>query len=76
MFGGEQQLSKEEIKAGEIEAQQTVQFAVVGGILLYLCTPPPHPFASREHSTRILQHANHLVVFTAPFAIDFAKKFL
>ncbi|KAL3713380.1 hypothetical protein TMatcc_002083 [Talaromyces marneffei ATCC 18224] len=36
MFGGEQQLSKEEIKAGEIEAQQTIQFAVVGGILLYL----------------------------------------
>ncbi|OKL55785.1 hypothetical protein UA08_08873 [Talaromyces atroroseus] len=68
MFGGEQQLSKEEIKqhhsfmasngilkltlgyqqAGEVEAQQTVQFAVVGGILLYL----------------------------SPFAIDFAKKFL
>ncbi|EED14827.1 conserved hypothetical protein [Talaromyces stipitatus ATCC 10500] len=35
-FLTEQQLSKEEIKAGEIEAQQTVQFAIVGGILLYL----------------------------------------
>ncbi|KAH8704036.1 mitochondrial outer membrane translocase complex, subunit Tom5 [Talaromyces proteolyticus] len=37
MFGGgEQRLSKEEIEAGEIEAQQTVRFAVATGILLYL----------------------------------------
>jgi len=35
MFGGEQHMSKEEIKAGEIEAAQNVQFAVVSGVLLY-----------------------------------------
>ncbi|OKO93425.1 hypothetical protein PENSUB_12488 [Penicillium subrubescens] len=33
---GQEQLSKEEIRAGEIEASQTVQMAVFGGILLYL----------------------------------------
>ncbi|KAJ5450110.1 uncharacterized protein N7458_006559 [Penicillium daleae] len=33
---GQEQLSEEEIRAGEIEASQTVQMAVVGGILLYL----------------------------------------
>ncbi|OJJ49849.1 hypothetical protein ASPZODRAFT_12961 [Penicilliopsis zonata CBS 506.65] len=33
---GAEQLSKEEIKAGEAEARQTIQSAIVGGILLYL----------------------------------------
>ncbi|KAL2006025.1 hypothetical protein VTN00DRAFT_9679 [Thermoascus crustaceus] len=33
---GQEVLSKEEIRAGEIEARQTIQSAVVGGILLYL----------------------------------------
>ncbi|KAJ5578140.1 uncharacterized protein N7459_007104 [Penicillium hispanicum] len=37
MFGpGQEQLSKEDIKAGEVEASQTVQMVIVGGILLYL----------------------------------------
>jgi len=36
MFPGQTPPSKEEIKAGEIEARQTVQMAVVGSILLYL----------------------------------------
>ncbi|KAJ5682323.1 hypothetical protein N7462_005488 [Penicillium macrosclerotiorum] len=34
---GQEQLSKEEIKAGEVEACQTVQMVVVSGVLLYLC---------------------------------------
>ncbi|CAI7568009.1 unnamed protein product [Penicillium crustosum] len=44
---GQEQISKEEIKvsitpgplpqAGEIEASQTVQMALAGGFLLYLC---------------------------------------
>ncbi|KAJ5633795.1 hypothetical protein N7528_001637 [Penicillium herquei] len=33
---GQEQLSKEDLKAGEVEACQTVRMAVVGGILLYL----------------------------------------
>ncbi|OQE24332.1 hypothetical protein PENSTE_c007G02260 [Penicillium steckii] len=33
---GQEQLSKEEIKAGEIEACQTVKMTVLGGIALYL----------------------------------------
>ncbi|RWQ93622.1 mitochondrial outer membrane translocase complex, subunit Tom5 [Paecilomyces variotii] len=36
MPGQEPQLSKEEIRAGEFEAQQTVNSAIVAGILLYL----------------------------------------
>jgi len=36
MFSGQAPPSKEEIKAGEIEASQAVQMAVVGSILLYL----------------------------------------
>ncbi|KAJ5291359.1 hypothetical protein N7478_000610 [Penicillium angulare] len=34
--GQEPQLSKEDLKAGEVEACQTVQMAIAGGILLYL----------------------------------------
>ncbi|KAJ5391592.1 hypothetical protein N7509_007082 [Penicillium cosmopolitanum] len=33
---GQEQLSKEEIKAGEVEACQTVKMTVLGGIALYL----------------------------------------
>ncbi|KAJ5687294.1 hypothetical protein N7536_009913 [Penicillium majusculum] len=33
---GQEQISKEEIKDGEIEASQTVQMALAGGFLLYL----------------------------------------
>ncbi|EFW21185.1 hypothetical protein D8B26_007400 [Coccidioides posadasii str. Silveira] len=33
---GQEQLSKEEIKAGEVEARQTVNMVVAGSILLYL----------------------------------------
>jgi hypothetical protein len=33
---GHEQLSKEEIRAGEIEAQQTIRAVVLSGILLYL----------------------------------------
>jgi hypothetical protein len=33
---GQEQLSREEIKAGEAQANQTVNMAIAGGILLYL----------------------------------------
>ncbi|KAJ0425950.1 mitochondrial outer membrane translocase complex, subunit Tom5 [Aspergillus insuetus] len=33
---GQEQLSKEEIQAGEAQANQTIRMAVTGGILLYL----------------------------------------
>ncbi|KAJ5382360.1 hypothetical protein N7517_000271 [Penicillium concentricum] len=33
---GQEQISKEEIKAGEVEASQTVHMAIAGGFLLYL----------------------------------------
>lgn len=33
---GNEQLSKEEIKAGEVEAQQTIHMAIASSILLYL----------------------------------------
>ncbi|KAL2835685.1 mitochondrial outer membrane translocase complex, subunit Tom5 [Aspergillus pseudoustus] len=33
---GQEQISKEEIKAGEAQANQTIRMAVTGGILLYL----------------------------------------
>ncbi|KAJ6091211.1 hypothetical protein N7467_003180 [Penicillium canescens] len=33
---GQEQISKEEIKAGEIEASQTIQMVLAGGFLLYL----------------------------------------
>jgi len=33
---GHEQLSKEEIRAGEIEAQQAIRTVVLSGILLYL----------------------------------------
>ncbi|OJI90955.1 hypothetical protein BO85DRAFT_517390 [Aspergillus piperis CBS 112811] len=33
---GQEQLSKEEIRAGEVQANQTIRMAVSGGILLYL----------------------------------------
>jgi len=33
---GQEQLSKEEIRAAEIEAQQTVKMVILGGFLLYL----------------------------------------
>ncbi|THC96331.1 hypothetical protein EYZ11_004190 [Aspergillus tanneri] len=33
---GQEQLSKEEIKAGEIQAAQTINMAITGGVLLYL----------------------------------------
>ncbi|PGH11297.1 hypothetical protein AJ80_07197 [Polytolypa hystricis UAMH7299] len=36
MPGQEQQLSKEEIKAGELEAQQTIKMVVASSVLLYL----------------------------------------
>ncbi|KAL3481909.1 hypothetical protein BJX99DRAFT_217785 [Aspergillus californicus] len=38
MFAPGQEPSKEEIKAGEAQANQTVRMAVTGGVLLYLCT--------------------------------------
>ncbi|KAE8411032.1 hypothetical protein BDV36DRAFT_276010 [Aspergillus pseudocaelatus] len=34
---GQETLSKEQIRAGEEEAQQTIRSAITGGILLYLC---------------------------------------
>ncbi|KAE8391839.1 mitochondrial import receptor subunit OR translocase-domain-containing protein [Aspergillus alliaceus] len=34
---GQEQLSKEQIRAGEQEAKQTIHAAITGGILLYLC---------------------------------------
>ncbi|KKK22083.1 hypothetical protein P175DRAFT_0529799 [Aspergillus ochraceoroseus IBT 24754] len=33
---GQEQLSREEIKAGEAQANQTIQMAITSGILLYL----------------------------------------
>ncbi|KAI9372711.1 mitochondrial outer membrane translocase complex, subunit Tom5 [Aspergillus egyptiacus] len=33
---GQQQISKEEIKAGEDQASQTIRMAITSGILLYL----------------------------------------
>ncbi|KAB8076872.1 mitochondrial outer membrane translocase complex, subunit Tom5 [Aspergillus leporis] len=33
---GQEQLSKEEIRAGEEQAKQTINAAITGGILLYL----------------------------------------
>ncbi|KAB8204847.1 hypothetical protein ABOM_005000 [Aspergillus bombycis] len=33
---GQETLSKEQIRAGEEEAQQTIRSAITGGILLYL----------------------------------------
>ncbi|PYH88947.1 hypothetical protein BO71DRAFT_488343 [Aspergillus ellipticus CBS 707.79] len=33
---GQEQLSKEQIRAGEIEASQTVRMSIFGGVLLYL----------------------------------------
>ncbi|KAE8154385.1 mitochondrial outer membrane translocase complex, subunit Tom5 [Aspergillus avenaceus] len=33
---GQEMLSKEEIRAGEEQARQTIQTAITGGILLYL----------------------------------------
>ncbi|OOG00862.1 hypothetical protein ASPCADRAFT_620 [Aspergillus carbonarius ITEM 5010] len=33
---GQEQLSKEEIKAGEAQASQTIRMAISGGVLLYL----------------------------------------
>ncbi|PWY77413.1 hypothetical protein BO70DRAFT_430352 [Aspergillus heteromorphus CBS 117.55] len=33
---GQEQLSQEQIRAGEIEASQTIRMAISGGILLYL----------------------------------------
>ncbi|KAB8231446.1 uncharacterized protein BDW43DRAFT_312970 [Aspergillus alliaceus] len=33
---GQEQLSKEQIRAGEQEAKQTIHAAITGGILLYL----------------------------------------
>ncbi|KAL1994428.1 hypothetical protein VTN49DRAFT_3097 [Thermomyces lanuginosus] len=36
MFAGPEPASKEEIRAGEIEARQTIQSIIVSGVLLYL----------------------------------------
>ncbi|KAL4873712.1 hypothetical protein BDV12DRAFT_192156 [Aspergillus spectabilis] len=33
---GQEQISNEDIKAGEAQANQTVRLAVTGGVLLYL----------------------------------------
>ncbi|KAL4875338.1 mitochondrial outer membrane translocase complex, subunit Tom5 [Aspergillus karnatakaensis] len=33
---GQEQISKEDIKAGEAQANQTVRMAITGGVLLYL----------------------------------------
>ncbi|PYH46329.1 uncharacterized protein BP01DRAFT_381956 [Aspergillus saccharolyticus JOP 1030-1] len=33
---GQEQLSREDIKAGEAQANQTVRMAIAGGVLLYL----------------------------------------
>ncbi|RAL16839.1 uncharacterized protein BO97DRAFT_439783 [Aspergillus homomorphus CBS 101889] len=33
---GQEQLSREDIKAGEAQANQTIRMAVTGGVLLYL----------------------------------------
>ncbi|GAT28455.1 karyopherin alpha subunit [Aspergillus luchuensis] len=63
---GQEQLSKEEIRAGEIQANQTIRMAVSGGILLYLCEFFACP--------GILFY--ELTIDSAPFAIDFVKKFL
>ncbi|GKZ86048.1 hypothetical protein AnigIFM56816_000898 [Aspergillus niger] len=63
---GQEQLSKEEIRAGEVQASQTIRMAVSGGILLYLCEFCPFP------GVLFYELTNR----TAPFAIDFVKKFL
>ncbi|KAL5342344.1 mitochondrial outer membrane translocase complex, subunit Tom5 [Aspergillus crustosus] len=33
---GQEQITKEDLKAGEAQANQTVRLAVTGGVLLYL----------------------------------------
>ncbi|KAL4809405.1 hypothetical protein BDV18DRAFT_132011 [Aspergillus unguis] len=38
MFAPGPEPSKDEIKAGEAQANQTVRMAITGGVLLYLCT--------------------------------------
>ncbi|KAJ5226245.1 hypothetical protein N7468_007470 [Penicillium chermesinum] len=70
---GQQQISKEEIKAGEIEAAQTIKLAVAGGILLYLCKIRPE---KRAAIAIYVEHRANIFCLVAPFAIDFAKKFL
>ncbi|KAL4766378.1 uncharacterized protein BDW70DRAFT_125891 [Aspergillus foveolatus] len=63
------QESKEDIKAGEAQANQTVRMAVTGGVLLYLCTSIPSRHIIGQYQTNRRCPA-------APFAIDFIKKFL
>ncbi|KAJ5055259.1 hypothetical protein NUH16_010821 [Penicillium rubens] len=63
---GQEQISKEEIKAGEIEASQTVQMAIAGGFLLYLCKSSI--WSTKPRKSRQLE--------TTPFAVDFVRKFL
>ncbi|KAL4934658.1 uncharacterized protein BDV17DRAFT_249866 [Aspergillus undulatus] len=43
MFAPGPEPSKEEIKAGEAQANQTVRMAVTSGVLLYLCMSMSYP---------------------------------
>ncbi|PLN84299.1 hypothetical protein BDW42DRAFT_162830 [Aspergillus taichungensis] len=69
---GQEQLSKEDIRAGEQLANQTVRMAITGSVLLYLCTLSRHilPFSMQE------SQSDNIPVDKAPFAIDFVRKFL